>query len=209
MRQSTKYLFGGMAILAAQTAFVAFLGWPQRMGYPSPAAIGIFLMAFLCVGYGIILRVLERPSITEPFVTSELQQVFSQHFGRKVPVAKVATETAIADFDIFKAFVIQSLLPERVLASLREQRTQQPQFGYCMIVFRRYSNALAEEIRLNDLIRHANADDDISVAIARLTAYGFEIKIAVYDEPSGRDLHIGIKQDEEAELMMRMMERLN
>ena len=56
MRESSKYLLGGLGVLAAQSLFVAMFGWPQRMGHVSPQAGAIFLAAFFCIGYGIFLR---------------------------------------------------------------------------------------------------------------------------------------------------------
>lgn len=61
---------------------------------------------------------------------------------------------------------------------------------------------------LDELIEQADSDSDISSALSRLRAYGFEVRIASYDEPGGRDLQIGIKQDDEAELAMCITERL-
>lgn len=56
MRESSKYLLGGLALLVAQSLFVALFGWPQRMGHVSPQAIGLFAAAFVCIGYGLFLR---------------------------------------------------------------------------------------------------------------------------------------------------------
>ncbi|WP_411338941.1 hypothetical protein V6U71_13525 [Sphingopyxis sp. J-6] len=139
------------------------------------------------------------------------------HFGRKrAPredvgerISQVAgPRNSAADWDEFKAFAVQALRPDHLLASLREHRSRRPDYGYCNIAFRRFSIREAEEMGLDELIEQADSDSDISSALSRLRAYGFEVRIASYDEPGGRDLQIGIKQDDEAELAMRITERL-
>jgi hypothetical protein len=60
MRESSKYLLGGFALLLAMTLFVAYFGAPQRMNRVSPATVGLFLTAFGCVGYGAYLRFVEH-----------------------------------------------------------------------------------------------------------------------------------------------------
>jgi hypothetical protein len=112
------------------------------------------------------------------------------------------------DFDIFKAFVLQSLLPDSLLESLRAQRLREPSYGYCNLMFRRFSNREADEIGLDNIIRQANEEEDIRTAVKRVSEYGFDINIGSYDEPSGRDLQVGVRMNEEAELTMRIMERL-
>ncbi len=64
MRESSKYLLGGLGVLIAQTLFIALFGSPQRMNHPSPAAIGLFAAAFVCIGYGAFLRWAEASSRT-------------------------------------------------------------------------------------------------------------------------------------------------
>ncbi len=71
------------------------------------------------------------------------------------------------------------------------------------------SNAKAKEIDIDDFLRCANEDPDINLAVARVEEYGFEVLIGTYDEPSGRMLMVSVKQDEDAELKMRMQERLD
>lgn len=71
------------------------------------------------------------------------------------------------------------------------------------------SNAKAKEIDIDDFLHCANEDPDINLAVARVEEYGFEVLIGTYDEPSGRMLMVSVKQDEDAELKMRMQERLD
>ena len=138
-------------------------------------------------------------------------------FGRKKAFREDAGEpisqgpgprNSAANWDEFQAFAVKALRPDQLLTSLRENRLRRPDYGYCNIVLRRFSNQEAEEMGLDELIQRANFDSDISAALSRLRAYGFEVRIASYDEPGGRDLQIGIKQDAEAEIAMRIMERL-
>lgn len=42
-----------------------------------------------------------------------------------------------------------------------------------------------------------------------ISEYGFQVLIGTYDEPSGRDFQVAIKQDDEAELHMRISEGLD
>jgi hypothetical protein len=140
-------------------------------------------------------------------------------FGRKKPSAlqDAADDPSIAralsvrsvDPDEFKAFVVGSLRPDRLLDSLREQRARRPDYGYCSIVFRRFSTKEATEIGLDDIIRQASADEDIRAAILAISEYGFQVMIDSYDEPSGRDLQITVRQNDRAELAMRISERLD
>jgi len=140
-------------------------------------------------------------------------------FGRKKPPApqdaaddpSVASALSVQSVDPeeFKAFIVERLRPDRLLGSLREQRARRPDYGYCNIVFRRFSNRDATEIGLDDIIRQANADEDIRAAISRISEYGFKVQISTYDEPSGRDLQISVEQHDRAELTMIMVERLD
>ena len=140
-------------------------------------------------------------------------------FGKKAPAApqelaeggQVASEfpAQSLDLDDFKAFVVANLRPDRLLGSLREQRARRPDYGYCNIVFRRFSNTEAAEIHLDDFILRANASEDVRAAVSRISEYGFQIQIGTYDEPSGRDLQVGIMQDDEAEISMRTYEGLD
>ncbi|HWW59061.1 MAG TPA: hypothetical protein VN047_19355 [Sphingopyxis sp.] len=124
------------------------------------------------------------------------------------PVAS-ALSVPWVDPDEFKAFIVESLGPDRLLGSLREQRSRRPDHGYCNIVFRRFSIKEATEIGLDDIIRRANADKDIRAAISRISDYGFQILVGTYDEPSGRDLQVAVRQDDRAELTMRISEGLD
>lgn len=56
MRESSKYLLGGVGLFAAQSLSVALFGWPTRVQYPMPQAIGLFVIAFFCIAYGAFLR---------------------------------------------------------------------------------------------------------------------------------------------------------
>jgi len=140
-------------------------------------------------------------------------------FGRKKPPAPqdAADDPSVAsalsfhsvDPDEFKAFIVERLRPDRLLGSLREQRDRRPDYGYCNIVFRRFSTKEAAEIGLDDIIQQANAAEYIRAAISRISEYGFQVLIGSYDEPSGRDLQITVRQDDRAELAMRISEGLD
>ncbi|MDR7060582.1 MULTISPECIES: hypothetical protein [unclassified Sphingopyxis] len=140
-------------------------------------------------------------------------------FGKKKPPAPqdAADDPAVAsafsvqsvDPDEFRAFIVESLRPDRLLGSLREQRARRPDYGYCNIVFRRFSTKEATEIGLDHIVRQANADEDIRAAISQMSEYGFQVLIGSYDEPSGRNLQIALRQDDRAELAMRISEGLD
>ena len=59
MSESSKYLLGGVGLLAAQGLFVALFGWPTRIQYPMAQSIGLFVIALSCIGYGLFLRLTE------------------------------------------------------------------------------------------------------------------------------------------------------
>ena len=130
---------------------------------------------------------------------------YCNHAVRLVP----AHQLGGVDRDGFKAFAIQSLRPDILLVRLREQRSRQPGYGYCNLSFQRFSIREANAAELDDLVLQANEDEDVRAAVARVSDFGFHVKIGTYDEPSGRDLQVSVKQDEEAEFTMRMIEGLD
>jgi hypothetical protein len=92
MRQSSKYILGGVSLFVAQSAFIAVFGWPQRMNHTSPQAIGLFVAALLCFGYGLFLRITELSADPEAATPTEHapepQTARLQEFARKQPIPK-------------------------------------------------------------------------------------------------------------------------
>jgi hypothetical protein len=96
MRKSSKYILGGLSLLVACIASIVVFGLPQRMNYPSPQAIGLFLVAIGCTGYGAFLRVSE--SLSGPQNRATLPATIAptaadhgvQGFGRKAATSKLA-----------------------------------------------------------------------------------------------------------------------
>ena len=106
------------------------------------------------------------------------------------------------DWDAFQAFVIRNLEPDRLLANLRQQRSQEPDYPFCYQYFWRFRSGDADKPGLDQNMDRIRAVPAVAAAVARIEAYGFSVRISTYDEPSGRDLFVGMKQDPAAEARM-------
>lgn len=113
------------------------------------------------------------------------------------------------DWEAFKAFVIAHLQPPRLLDELRKQRQREPNYPYCYQYFWRFRDHETNTAELSARIARFREDPAVAAAIARIDAYGFEVRIGTYDEPGHQDLFVGMKQDLAAELRMKQAEGLD
>lgn len=112
------------------------------------------------------------------------------------------------DWDAFKAFAIHNLQPPVLLANLRKQRQEDPEYHYCYQYFWRFRLGDADIATVDERIAEVKADPAIAAAIDRIEVYGFNVLIATYEEPWCRDLFVGMKQDRDAEHRMCLSEGL-